>query len=168
MDVSKQNGNDMKYPSGEDGGYGSFPCMPPMGDVGMMPPNMMGAMPDMMYGTMPGMMQGAMPGMMHGAMPGMMHGAMPGMMHGAMPGMMHGAMPGIMHGAMPGMMHGAMPGMGCMPCPPPQGIEEYDTLMQEHMEKMYYMHMYLASINKAEAYRNKMMYCDYNSHHEDC
>lgn len=56
-----------------------------------------------------------------------------------------------------------------MPCPmpptpgpmpmPPMPIEDCDEEMLHNMEKMYCMHMYMAAMNKMEAYKHKMMHC---------
>ncbi|MBU5677149.1 hypothetical protein KQI88_12075 [Alkaliphilus sp. MSJ-5] len=65
-----------------------------------------------------------------------------------------------------------------MPCPPmhgmphpfpmPMPVEECDEEMLHHMEKMYCMHMYMAAMNKTEAYRHKMMHCYCKHRMEDC
>lgn len=60
---------------------------------------------------------------------------------------------------MPGPMPPPMP---CPPMPgpmPPMPIEECNEETLRHLEKMYCMHMYMAAMNKSEAYRHKMMHC---------
>jgi len=117
-----------------------------------------------------------MPG--HGPMP--MPEPMPG--HGPMPMPMPMPMPG--HGPMPMPMpcphpmpmpmpcpHPMPMPMPCphpmpMPMPMPMPIEDCDEETLHHMEKMYCMHMYMAAMNKTEAYKHKMMHC-YCKHHMD-
>ncbi len=49
--------------------------------------------------------------------------------------------------------------MPAHPCPMPPMPDHCDDGMMQHMERMYCMHMYMAAMNEAEAYRNKMMLC---------
>jgi len=70
---------------------------------------------------------------------------------------------------MPEPMPMPYPPMNGMPCPhpmpmPPMPIEDCDEEMLHHMEQMYCMHMYMAALNKTEAYKHKMMQC-YCKHH---
>ncbi|GAB6086602.1 hypothetical protein [Alkaliphilus crotonatoxidans] len=65
-----------------------------------------------------------------------------------------------------------MPMPSPMPMPMPPGIMPLpDHCMPEdaadHMKKMYYMHMYMAAMHKAEAYKHKMMHCDHECHKRD-
>ncbi len=56
------------------------------------------------------------------------------------------------------------------PCPmpmPPMPIEQCDKEMLQHMEKMYCMHMYMAAMNKTEAYKHKMMHCCCKHHMDE-
>lgn len=51
------------------------------------------------------------------------------------------------------------PPMNGMPGPMPMPIDDCDEETMHHMEQMYCMHMYMAAMNKAEAYKHKMMHC---------
>lgn len=84
-----------------------------------------------------------------------------------MPGPMPGPYPMPM--PMPEPYPMPMPGPYPMPGPMPMPIEECNEEVLEHLEKMYCMHMYMASMNETEAYRHKMMYCNckHRMNHED-
>lgn len=51
-----------------------------------------------------------------------------------------------------------------MPMPPDYCMPEDPC---EHMEKLYYMYMYMAAMHKAEAYKQRMMLCGCRSSKEE-
>ncbi len=123
--------------------------------------------------VMPYQPMNGMPG--HMPMPMPMPDPMPMPMPDPMPMPMPMPMPRPPMHCMPGHMPMPCPPMHCMPghmpmpCPPMHmPMEKCDKEMLHHMEKMFCMHMYMAAMNKTEAYRHKMMHCHCKHHMEDC